>query len=146
MFQVHVYHSALHLFMAEMRILYFLQAFFALGAIGFGFVAFGRFRRRQRSLLWAGIHLAWVVLFWIFFLFMWYFWQLDYRFWRSRIAIWHYDLFLVSLGLGALVTTLGLILHHGKPRAGFTGRVSWLHVALALTTVALWGISGWPYR
>lgn len=146
MFHVHVYHSAMHLFLAEMRVLFFAQGFFAVGAIVFGLVVFQRFRRRQRSVLWAGIHLAWVVLFWIFFLFMWYFWQIDQRFWRPSIAAWHYDLFLISLVLGVVVTTLGLILHHGKPRAGLTGRVSWLHLVLALTTVGLWGISCWPYR
>lgn len=146
MLHVHIYHSARHLFMAEMRVLFWIQAFFALGSLIVGYIVFGRFRSRQRSVLWAGIHLAWILLFWLFFLFMWYFWNFDRGVWQSVISPWHYIVFRISLGLAIIVTVMGLVLHHGKPKKGFTGRLSWLHLFMAVGMVGLWGISDWIFH
>jgi hypothetical protein len=146
MFAIHIYHSARHLFLAEMGVLFWIQAFFALGAVVFGYIVWRRFRLHRRSVLWTGIHLSWVVLFWLFFLFMWYFWHLDRALWAHVIAPWHYDVFRLALGWGLITTIAGLILHHGRPKVEFTRRLLWLHVSSAGLTTVLWVMADWIFH
>jgi hypothetical protein len=67
---------------------------------------------------------------------MWYFFV-------ARIALCghmprHCDLFRLALGKRLITTIAELILHHGQPKAGLTGRLLRLHVSAVGLTAVLW--------
>lgn len=142
----HLYHSAWLLFHDEMRVLFWISLITLSITLGFGLYVGMRFRRRQRSVLMAGVHLAWAVFSWLWFWATWYFWQIDWGVWRPHVAFWHFTVFL-SAGVGlALGTVLGLILHYTKPKRGVTGKLLTAHGVVAVCTLASWAAGVWPFR
>ncbi|MCL6562075.1 MAG: hypothetical protein K6U87_03610 [Firmicutes bacterium] len=111
----HIFHSRLQLFLAEMRVLAWMDYILLALALGMGVYAGLRFIRRRRSVVVAGIHLATATLVWLAFLGTWYFWQIDWELWQGRVAYSQFLTFLAGGGLLVAATIAGLVLHHRKP-------------------------------
>lgn len=128
----HIFHSRLQLFLAEMRVLAWMDYILLALVLGMGVYTGLRFIRRRRSVLVSGLHLATAALAWLAFLGTWYFWQIDWGLWQGRVAYFHFLAFLAGGALLVAASTAGLILHHRKPDRRQTPRQLAFHVGTAV--------------
>lgn len=141
-----VYTSLAALYREEMRILFWLGAASVALTAGYGAWMYRWFRRRRRTVRWAGTHLSLAAGSWFVWAFSWYFWLKGGAYWQGRVAEWHYIAFVVGGGGVALATALGLAVHHVPPRPRWTGRMAVGHLSAALAGALLWLSGMWPFR